>query len=54
MMDMSPSAALIVGFVVLLIVIAGVFVGMRLAGKRLQDGKRQSPASRTSDTSPDA
>ena len=53
MMDTSPSVALIVGFVAIFVVIAGAFVAMRLVGRRMQDGKRQSSASR-SDTSPDA
>jgi hypothetical protein len=53
MMEMSPSAAVIVVFIVLFTAIAGVFVGMRLVGRRLQDGKPPSSASRTSDTSSD-
>jgi len=35
MMDMSLSTAAILGFVLLLIVVAGVFVGMRVVGKRV-------------------
>jgi hypothetical protein len=42
MMEMSPSAAVIVVFIVLFTAIAGVFVGMRLVGRRLQDGKPPS------------
>ena len=38
-MDMSLSTAAILGFVLLLIVVAGVFVGMRVVGKRVQDRK---------------
>jgi hypothetical protein len=41
MMDMSPSAAFIVGIVVLLSVIAVIVVGMRVVGQRLKDGEEQ-------------
>jgi len=39
MMDTSPSVALVLGFVLLLVVIAVFLVGLRLAGRRMQDGK---------------
>lgn len=54
MMDMSPSTAFVVGFVVLLTVIACLFVGMRVVGRRLQDGKEQpSPPRRQPETNQD-
>ncbi len=54
MMDMSPSTAFVIGFVVLLSVIACVFVGMRVVGGRLQDGKeRPSPPAASPETNQD-
>lgn len=47
MMDMSVTAFVVVGLVLLVIVVAGLFIAFRVLGGRMQNNEPQAPRDRS-------